>query len=325
MGKIKKMITKFFKPKFYPKSNIFFKNQSINNFRIPIYKLNNNITSNINYLSINKNFYSSKNDDKKGVKSSLDLFDVFEDEIDEPTIKKEEPRKASEEINQSKEIPSETSEKETGMVSDKDIPIHHKEHLPKLVQVKEKDVLQGQKKANLLLQAIVGLDLGTALHIAYQNKRKSASYIIKMLQTGRKMCQRRFGAESDERILVKEGWVTRGPQQKKIRYHARGRFGMGLNRKSSMFIVLRYISPQDDDIFLRRLDESLNKLQIPKNKVNVVMKRGRRSLVNLIAKDCRLTRDDLKTKVKYLVRYFPDYKPIPIARKSILKSARWGK
>ena len=185
--------------------------------------------------------------------------------------------------------------------------------------------MQGAKKANLLLQAIVGMDLGSALAIVSKNTMKSAGYIKQLLRTGRKMCQRRFGAERDDRILVKEGWVTRGPQTPKARFHARGRSGRSYNRKSSMYIILRYVSPLEDEIFLRRLEDSLVKLAIPKTKLNVVMKRGRRSLVNLIAKDCRLTRKDLKSKCNFLSRNFPEYKPIPIQRKSILKSARWGK
>ena len=152
---------------------------------------------------------------------------------------------------------------------------------------------------------------------------KSAFYIKRLLRTGRRICQRRYEAESDDKILIKEGWVTRGAQTKKIRYHSRMRFGLSYNKKCNMYIILRYISPLDDEVFLKRLEVTLDNLQIPKNKLNVVMKRGRRSLVNMVAKGVRTTRKILKAKATYLVRNFKEYQPIPIKRVSKLKSNRW--
>lgn len=176
---------------------------------------------------------------------------------------------------------------------------------------------------NLLLQSIVRLDLATAIATVRSNKRKAAKTIFGMLKSGRFLCQQRFGAESDDRILVKEGWVTRGSQTVKVRYHARGKSGRSYNRKSNIHIVFRFIPPQEDEIFLRRLDTALEKFQVPKQKLNHVTRRGEKVLVNRIARDCRLTTKDFKEKVLFLVRNFPEYKPVPINRKSVLKSERW--
>ncbi|EDO37206.1 predicted protein, partial [Nematostella vectensis] len=110
---------------------------------------------------------------------------------------------------------------------------------PQSIHHCRRSVRSGPRKMNLVARQIRGLSVTEAIKQMEFSPKKAATTVKEVLQEAQNTAQRNYGIEDKENLWVAESYVGKGKYFKKLRYHARGRFGIEHVHYSHYFLVLR--------------------------------------------------------------------------------------
>jgi ribosomal protein L22 len=120
-------------------------------------------------------------------------------------------------------------------------------------QVSTSNFKTSTRKLRFLADQIVGLDVQEAIDQMEFSKKKAAKKILGTLALGRNNAHLQKNMDKDK-LYVARAWVGKGKYLRRIRYHARGRFGVMHHPTAHMKIVLREREPEPDIGRARRRD-----------------------------------------------------------------------
>ncbi|XP_020910056.1 39S ribosomal protein L22, mitochondrial [Exaiptasia diaphana] len=102
-----------------------------------------------------------------------------------------------------------------------------------------RDIRCGPQKLNLVARQIRGLEINEALKQMEFSPKKAAITVKEVLEETQKLAASKHGIEDKSNLWVAESYVGKGRYIKKIRYHARGRFGIEERKYSHYFLMLQ--------------------------------------------------------------------------------------
>ncbi|XP_031563200.1 39S ribosomal protein L22, mitochondrial-like [Actinia tenebrosa] len=102
-----------------------------------------------------------------------------------------------------------------------------------------RDIRCGPRKLNLVARQIRGLGITEAIKQMEFSPKKAAITVKEVLEETQKAATTSHKLEDKANLWVAESFVGKGRYYKKIRMHARGRFGIEERKYSHYFVVLQ--------------------------------------------------------------------------------------
>jgi ribosomal protein L22 len=147
------------------------------------------------------------------------------------------------------------------------------------------------RRLQLIATALVGKNYPAAKHALDVLRRNSGARAgVRAVDNAKRRAVEKWGVTDDRRLVVEQAWTGKAMVSPRLRIHARAKTGKMHRRWGKLWVLMRYISPDDDQQLLQRMTAALEKHGVEKHRVRYLLRYGPRKTVFRVSKESGLTR-----------------------------------
>lgn len=178
----------------------------------------------------------------------------------------------------------------------------------KRVLATEPKIRGSPRRLNIVAGLLVGKSYPELMSVLPALRNTGARSAQNAIENARRRARQQWDVKDDNRLVVEQAWTGNCEAQPRLKIHARGKTGVMHRRWGKMWVMMRYISPEDDEATLSKMCAALEKAQVPKDKVRYLLRYGPRTTVFRVSKEAGLTRQQGRAYLKMLSKTRPEFR-----------------